>query len=266
MISNKYNFIVDSHCHLDLISEHFNIDSVIKEATDNNVKILNTIGTSKANLNKVIEYANNYSNVYCTVGVHPLEVLTEKDILKKDDLIKLKQDNKKIIGFGETGLDYYKDTGTKLIQRDSFYEHIYASIESSTPLVIHVRDADLDLMNIIDDCKNNMFTGLLHCFTSSKELAQKALDNGLYISLSGILTFKNAKDLHDVAKFLPIERILIETDAPYLAPVPFRGKTNVPSYVIHTAKFLAELKNLAQEDVIHHTTNNFINLFALTEI
>jgi TatD DNase family protein len=257
----KYDFIVDSHCHLDLIEKNSNIDSIIQSAYQNNVKIINTIGTSKSNVHKVIEYTKKYENVYCTVGVHPLEAITEDDILTTEDLLSLKSCNKKIIGFGETGLDYYKNEGAKLMQKKSFQHHIHASLESNIPVVIHVRGADHCMIDIIDSHKNEMFKGLLHCFTSSKELARKAIDNNLYISLSGILTFKNACEIHDIARFLPIEKILIETDAPYLAPVPLRGKDNQPSYINHTVKFLAILKNLSEEEIIHHTTNNFMQLF-----
>lgn len=257
------NYIIDSHCHLDLIEkQNLKLDDVIKNARENNVKILQTICTRFSEIGNLLNYTKLHDFIYASVGIHPCNVTEEKPITA-DDIIKICAAEEKIIGIGETGLDYYHDKSAIDLQKTSFLEHIKASQQNKLPVIIHSRDADIDMMEILEsEQKNAQFPALLHCFSSSKELAVKALDLGISISISGIVTFKNAKELQDIVKFLPLESLLVETDSPYLAPVPFRGKLNQPSYTKHVVDFIAELKSVTPEKVAEITTNNFLKLFS----
>jgi TatD DNase family protein len=259
------NFLIDSHCHLDLLAEKgINIDEIIENATQNQVQILQTIGTKISNFEQVYQYAQKYENVFASVGIHPCNVEEEQKI-KAAELIKIYQTHPKIIGIGETGLDYFHPGFVKENQIASFVEHITAARELDLPVIIHTRNADSDMARILEsEMKKGEFKALLHCFSSSKELALKAVELGVSISISGILTFKNAVDLQNIVKDLPLESLLVETDAPYLAPMPHRGKTNQPAFTKHTAEFLADLKGVSFEEICQVTTGNFFRLFNKT--
>ena len=258
----NYNFLVDSHCHLDLISEkNIDIDEVVSQAEMHNVKIMQTICTKVTKFDQIYQYTQKYPNIYASIGIHPCNVLEEPEITS-EELLKIIKKHPKIIGIGETGLDYFHEPFDKEKQIKSFKEHIKASRESNLPLIIHSRNADEDMLQILEkEMKIGKFKALLHCFSSGEKLALRAIDLGVYISLSGILTFKNAQELQEIVKKLPLEYLLVETDAPYLAPNPFRGKLNQPAYTKHTAQFLAQLKNLTFEEICQITTKNFLRIF-----
>jgi TatD DNase family protein len=256
------NFLVDSHCHLDLLADKgFNIDEIIENAVQNQVQILQTIGTKISNFEQVYQYAQKYHNVFASVGIHPCNVEEEPKITA-EEIIKIYQTHPKIIGIGETGLDYFHPNFIPENQIASFIEHITAARELDLPVIIHTRDADSDMAKILEsEMKKGQFKALLHCFSSSKELALKAVELGISISISGIITFKNAVDLQNIVKDLPLESLLVETDAPYLAPMPHRGKPNQPAFTKHTAEFLANLKGVSFEEICQITTGNFLKLF-----
>ncbi len=256
------SYIVDTHCHLDLVEKQgLNLAEVIENCLQNNVKILQTICTRITEIDKILHYTKLYDFVYASAGIHPCNV-TEQPKTSAAEIIELCKAHKKIIGIGETGLDYYHDTSAIDLQKISFLEHIKASQETDLPLIIHSRNADLDMMEILQsEQQNKNFPALLHCFSSSKELSKKALDLGMYISIAGIVTFKNAAELQEIVKFLPLESLLVETDSPYLAPMPHRGKTNQPAFTKHVVEFIAELKGLSAEEVARQTTENFFKIF-----
>ncbi len=264
--------IVDSHCHLDMLQDQgksqaenkLQTDAIVQRATESNIAYMQTICTRLDNFANILDIAKRYNNVFASVGVHPSEV--DKDIVTSEDLLKLASDNK-VISFGETGLDYFynKSVPHQELQRRSFENHIEASQNStaSMPIIVHTRDADDDTAAIIStNMKRKTFPALIHCFTASADFARKMLDLGVYISVSGIVTFKNAKDLQEIVKFLPLDRILVETDSPYLAPVPHRGKTNEPAFTKHVVEFIADLKEVPSEKIASATTENFFNLFS----
>lgn len=262
MSKEIFNYIVDSHCHLDLIEKQgLDIEEVIVNSLKNNVKILQTICTKVTKLDEILTYSKKHDFIYASVGVHPCNVAEEPPI-KAEEIINICSKNPKIIGIGETGLDYYHDKSAIDQQKISFLKHIKASQETKLPLIIHSRDADEDMMEILEtQQKIKKFPALLHCFSSSEKLARKALDLGIYVSISGIVTFKNAKELQEIVKSIPLESLLVETDSPYLAPVPNRGKTNQPAFTRHVVEFIAKLKNLSVEDVTSKTTENFFKIF-----
>ncbi len=266
MPKESYDFLVDSHCHLDLLAEKgFNIDETIKNAQKNQVRILQTIGTKISNFNKIYKYAEQYENVFASVGIHPCNVEEEPKV-KAEELIKFCQTHPKIIGIGETGLDYFHPNFNVKNQIASFIEHIEAARMTGLPLIIHTRDADLDMAKILEgEMKKGKFKALLHCFSSSRELAIKAVELGIYISISGIVTFKNATDLQNIIKNVPLEYLLVETDSPYLAPTPHRGKINQPCFTKCTAEFLADLKRVSFAEICQSTTSNFFRLFSLAK-
>lgn len=256
------NYIVDTHCHLDLIEEKgINFKEIIQNCDKHNVKILQTICTKISEIDKILNYTKLHNSIYASVGIHPCNVQEEKEV-KCDEIVKICEVNSKIIGIGETGLDYYHDTSAITRQKASFLEHIKASQETDLPLIIHSRDADKDMAEILEvEQENKKFPALLHCFSSSKELAMKALDLGVYISISGIVTFKNAKELQEIVKEIPLEFLLVETDSPYLAPTPYRGKINQPAFTKYVVDYIAELKNISAEEVTNITTENFFRIF-----
>jgi TatD DNase family protein len=256
------NYIIDTHCHLDLIEKQgLKIEDIIHNSLQNNVKVLQTICTRATEIEKILTYTKLHDFIYASVGIHPCNVKEEPKI-NAAEIIKICAENLKIIGIGETGLDYYHDKSAIELQKVSFIEHIKASQENNLPIIIHSRDADLDMMEILtSEQKNKNFPALLHCFSSSKELATKALDLGVYISISGIVTFKNATLLQEIVKFLPLDRLLVETDSPYLAPIPHRGKTNQPAFTRHVVEFIAQLKNIPAENVARETSENFFRIF-----
>lgn len=257
-----YNYIVDSHCHLDLIEQKgLKIEDVINNAQQNQVKILQTICTKISQIDNILQYVKKGSNIYASIGTHPCNVNEEK-LYSCEEIISFIKSNNKIVGIGETGLDYYHDVSFIDMQKKSFLNHILASQETLLPTIIHSRNADQDMIDILqNEQKNYYFPALLHCFSSGKDLAFKALDLGIFISISGIVTFKNAKSLQDIVKDIPIEFLLVETDSPYLAPHPFRSQTNQPSFTSNIVDFIAELKNVSRETLIDQTTKNFLKLF-----
>ena len=252
--------IIDTHCHLDFKEFKEDFNNVLLKAKNNDVLGMQTICTKVDEFPKIINIAENHSNIWCSIGTHPHNADLEMNI-SKETIIKLCLNNK-VIGIGETGLDYFYENSNKKNQINSFLKHIEVARITNLPLIIHARDADDDIIQILtEEYNKSPFTGVIHCFTASYELAKAALSIGFYISFSGIITFKNAAEIRDSCKKIPINRILVETDAPFLAPVPFRGNRNEPSYITETIKKVAEIKSLELEEVINITTNNFFDLF-----
>jgi TatD DNase family protein len=257
--------LVDSHCHLDYPGLIENLDAVLARAEQANVGWMLSICTKITEFPQVLAIAEANENIWCTVGIHPHEAVNEPEI-DTETLLRLAE-HPKVIGFGETGLDYYYEHSPRDRQETSFRAHIAAAREAGLPLVVHARDADDDMANILEEeHSKGPFSGLLHCFSSGHELAERALAIGMSISFSGIVTFNSAESLRESAKIVPLERMLVETDSPYLAPVPMRGRTNEPAFVAHTAARLAELRNIPVDDLINVTTNNFFRLFAKTQL
>ena len=251
--------MIDSHCHLDhepLLSDLMN---VIKRSKEVGIKKLLTISTSFESFDRIKKIIQEDEMIYGTIGIHPHETTQNK--ITSNTIIKNFIDNPKIIGIGETGLDFYYENSDKDDQIKSFKEHIEASIQTNSPLIIHSREAENETFNILNEYKNQNLKILMHCFTGSKNFAKKLLSLNAFFSASGIITFKNSLELQDTFKILPIDKILIETDSPFLAPVPKRGKKNEPSFIDFTAAKLAEIKNLSKEDLIKKTTDNFNKLF-----
>ena len=251
--------LVDSHCHLDFAELENDFNNILTRAASRDVAVLQTICTRTSDFYKVIKIAALNKNIYCSFGVHPLNV--KEGTLSHQQIISL-CGHAKIVGLGETGLDYYYDNQSIELQKLSFIEHIKAAQQTGLPLIIHTRDAEEDTLQILQDMlKTGSFKGVIHCFTGTKWFAQECLKLGFYISFSGIITIKNAKDLQEIAKFVPLDRCLVETDSPYLAPMPYRGKRNEPSYVKEVAECLAILKNLSFAEISAVTTENFFQLF-----
>lgn len=252
--------LVDSHCHLDFPDFAEDFDAVISRAEAAGVGRMVSISTRLKDFEGVRAIAGRDERIYCTVGIHPHNVEDEPDTPTEDIVAKTHDD--KVVGIGETGLDFFYDHSPRELQRRSFRNHIEAARATGLPLIVHTRSADEDTVEIMrDEMGKGAYPGLIHCFSTGRELAEAAIDMGFYISLSGILTFKKAEELRDTVKALPMERLLVETDAPYLAPVPHRGKRNEPAFVANTAACLAELKGLSTEDVARITTSNFFDLF-----
>lgn len=252
--------IVDSHCHLNFpdFAEDFN--DILIRAEEAGVGVLQTICTHMEEFPAVRDLAAKYNNIYCSVGVHPCHV-QEAPLVEIEDLM-IATAHPKVIGVGETGLDYFHDRMYRSLQKESLLRHIIVARESNLPLIVHTRDADEDTVTIIrEEHAKGPFPFLIHCFTASKWLAEEVLKLGGYISLSGILTFKNAKEIQETARELPLERILLETDAPYLAPAPHRGKRNEPAFTRHCCEFLADLKGISFEQTAQQTSENFFTLF-----
>ncbi len=255
--------IVDSHCHLDFKDFHDDLDLVIKNASDANVKHMLSISVNLEDFNNVYKVANSYDNIYCSTGIHPNNVPENKNNELLFEKLSLNLKKKKVIGVGETGLDFYRNKENRINQIEYFNTHLEVSGLFNYPTIVHTRNAEKDTINCIEKAvKKHSTKGLIHCFTSTMELAKKVLDEGFYISFSGIITFKKVDDLIDVVKYVPLDRILVETDAPFLAPMPFRGKRNEPSFVTHTLKKIAEIKRKDVEDMAQITTDNFFNLFS----
>jgi len=251
--------MIDSHCHLDHEPLFSDLDNVIHRSKKVGIKKLLTISTSIESFLRVKEIVNKDGIIYGTVGIHPHEV--DKNKIDVDFIMKNLNENKKIIGIGETGLDFYYDNSDRDKQEESFRIHIEAALKADIPLVIHSRNAEDKMFEILDDFKNKKLKILMHCFTGSQQFAEKLLKFNSYFSASGIITFKNSAELQKTFKFLPLERILIETDSPFLAPVPNRGKKNEPSFIDFTATKLAEIKEIEKSNLIKITTDNFNNLF-----
>lgn len=252
--------IVDSHCHLNFPEFRNDLDLVIENAAKNNVTTMQTICTELSEFPEVESIANKYPNIFCSVGVHPHEVDKEgiPDINKLFEYAR----RPKVIGIGETGLDYYYKHSDIISQKKSFIEHIKVSRELNMPIIIHTRDADEDMIEILQtEMAKGKFPALIHCFTSTKTLADIVLGLGMYISISGIVTFKNALNLQEIVRNIPLDRMLVETDSPFLAPAPFRGKRNEPAYTKNTVEFIAHLKNVTPKVIAQYTTENFFKLF-----
>ena len=255
--------IADSHCHLDYPNLYNQLDEVVKRANHNNVKYLLTICTTLESFERIKIITEKYKNIYGTFGIHPHEAEKYQQVDSKF-ILNIKKRYSKIVGIGETGLDFYYNHSDKKIQKKSFIEHINAASELNIPLIVHSRNAEIDTYEILrSESKNSNLKVLIHCFTGSRDFAKKLIDLNFYISVSGIITFKKGEELADVVSSIPMENLLVETDSPYLAPIPYRGKDNEPSYIIHTIKKLSEIKKLPIESVALNTTNNFMKLFNL---
>jgi TatD DNase family protein len=257
---------IDSHCHLNhaKLAEIGTPDEIVANAKSAGVKGMLTICCRiKSEFPDILAIAKKHENVWCTIGTHPHDASKPDEIaVTHDELVKLAKSDPKIVGIGESGLDYYYTYSTPEDQAESFRKHIRACIETDLPLVVHARDADEDIAKILkEEGAGANLRGVMHCFSSGRKLAEAALDMGFYISFSGIVTFKQADELRDIAKDVPVERVLIETDAPYLAPIPYRGKTNQPAFVIETGKFLADFYKLDEETMASHSNKNFFSLF-----
>lgn len=247
----------DSHCHLNHADFGEETDAVVQRALDAGVRRIVTIGTRLENTAELLALAHKYPQIFVTVGVHP-EYVAEREV-SADEIAQAATSDEKIIALGEAGFDYFYDPDTKDAQRKLFKNHLIAARKTGLPLVIHTRCAEQDTVDALSEFPD--VTGVFHCFSSKAELAKFGLERGWYLSASGILTFKKAQEIRDIFKDVPLDRLLIETDAPYLAPVPYRGKRNEPSFIVKTAEVLAELKGVSLEDLAKITTENFLTLF-----
>jgi len=253
--------LVDSHCHLDFPDFASELDAVIARARQAGIGRIVTISTRVKKHAQVLAIAEKFPDVFCSVGTHPHNAQEELDIDAKA-LIALSQ-HPKIVAIGEAGLDYHYDNSPRDLQLKSFRQHIHASRETKLPLVIHSRDCDTDMARVLEEeMGKGPFPAVLHCFTGGRDLAFRAIELGLHISFTGILTFKRSDELRTIAKDLPGDRILVETDAPYLAPLPYRGKRNEPAYVVETAKVLAATRGVSPDEIAAQTTENFFRLFS----
>ena len=255
------SYLIDTHAHLDFPELYSKLDLIIENAKNQNVLKIITISTNLNKIEKIVQISNDYDVVYFTVGVHPNEVLKDKDY-ENYSLISDISNNLKCVGIGECGLDYHFGNEDKEKQKLSFITQIKVARDKKLPLIIHSRDADEDMIDILqDEYKKGAFKAILHCFSSSKDLALCGLDLGFYISFSGIVTFKSAKLIQEIACIVPKDRILVETDAPYLAPTPFRGSVNEPKNCFYTAKFLSEIRNSDFNDFTNHLCMNSLRIF-----
>ncbi len=247
--------LVDSHCHLDY-AEDADRPQIIARARGAGVKTLLTISTKLREFPKVREIAESDPDIWCSVGVHPHEA--EDEDTAAETLFALTR-HPKVVALGETGLDFYYEHSPRDRQTSAFRAHIIAAREAGLPVIVHTRDADAETVALLEE--ENYSAGVIHCFSTGRALAEHAMALGFYISLSGIVTFKNAQDLRDIVKDLPLDRILVETDAPFLAPIPMRGKKNEPSFITHTATLVAQIKGISVEELGRVTTENFFRLF-----
>ncbi len=252
--------LIDSHCHLDFPDYDSDRDEIINRARATGVEKMLTISTKLSEAEKIIALAEQYDDVFCTLGTHPHEA-DKEPLLQADEIVALTA-HPKVIGIGETGLDYFYENSAREVQLKNFLTHIDAARIAQLPLIVHTRDADDDTIKIMrEEYEKGAYPALIHCFTAGADLAAAALDMGFYISISGIATFKNAEDLRAVITTIPLNRLLVETDAPFLAPVPHRGKRNEPAFVTHTADCVAALKQVTREELIAATGDNFHRLF-----
>jgi TatD DNase family protein len=252
--------LIDSHCHLDFPDLRPEREAILSRARDAGVGLMVTISTRVKRFDEVLGIAEANDNVFCSVGTHPHNAAEEPDVTV-EELVRLAQ-HEKVVAIGEAGLDYHYDNSPRDLQEKGFRTHIAAARGTGLPLVIHAREADNDIARILEEeSVKGAFPFVLHCFTGGPELAARGLALGGYISFSGVLTFKNAEELRAIANEAPLDRLLVETDAPYLAPEPLRGRTNEPSYVVHTAAKLAETRGLRADEVASATTENFFRLF-----
>jgi TatD DNase family protein len=253
--------LIDSHCHLDFPDFADELDAVVARARDKGVARMVTISTRVKRHGELIAIAERFPDVYCSVGTHPHHAQEEPEI-GTNELIA-RTNHPKVVAIGEAGLDYHYDNSPRDLQEKSFRAHIAAARETRLPLVIHAREADPDVAKILaEETGKGAFPAVLHCFTGGRDLAMTAIELGLFISFTGILTFKNSQNLRDIARDLPAGRILVETDAPYLAPGPYRGKRNEPAFVLETAKVLADVRGVSADEMARQTTENFFRLFS----
>ena len=250
--------LVDSHCHIDFPDLALRLPELLERMQNNGVGCAVCIGVNLEDFPRVLELAENHPQLYATVGVHPEYTDTEEPDQQR--LLSL-ANHPKVIAIGETGLDYYWQKDRPEWQRDRFRTHIRAAISCNKPLVIHTRESADDTLRLLEEEGAEVVGGVMHCFTENWDVAKRALDLGFYISFSGIVTFKNALVIKDVAQKTPLDRILVETDSPYLAPVPYRGKQNQPAYVLHVAEEIARLRGETLETITNATTENFFRLF-----
>ncbi len=258
--------LIDSHCHLDRLelSKYQNgLDDAIAAAHERGVSHMLCVCISEANKNTVVNIAGKYKNLYASVGIHPSDV--KESVIAQETLSHWSKEEK-VVAIGETGLDYYHTEEFIDIQQESFINHLIVAGKEKLPVIVHTRDAREDTINLISEYGNTEFAGVLHCFTENWEMAKKAIELNYYISISGIVTFKNAEGLREVAKKIPIDRLLVETDSPYLAPVPYRGKPNEPKYVREVAEFIAEIRGTSFESLCEATSENFFNLFTRAKV
>ena len=255
-------FIVDSHCHLDFPDFEDERDAIIERAAANDVRLFVTISTKVAKIEQLLALTGRYDSVYASVGTHPNSAGDEPDVATAT-LVELAARQDKIVAIGEAGLDYHYDYAPRDVQKAVFRRHIAAARETQLPLVIHSRDADDDMAKILrDETGRGAFPFILHCFSSGRALAEAGLELGGFVSFSGILTFKRSDELRAIAADVPMDRLLVETDAPYLAPMPYRGKRNEPGYTRHTAEVLADVKGVSIEEIAQATSDNFFGLFS----
>ena len=253
--------LVDSHCHLDFPDFSGDLDAIVARAAQAGIGRIVTISTRVRRLSELITIAERFPNVYCSVGTHPHHA-DEEDGIAPEELIEL-TGHPKVVALGEAGLDYFYDNGSPQAQARGFRAHIAAARATGLPLVVHTRDADEDCGRILqEETAKGPFRAVLHCYTGGRELAMTAIELGLSISFTGILTFKKSEALRALAAELPADRIMVETDAPYLAPGKFRGKRNEPAYVVEVAKVLAEARGVSLEEISRQTTENFFRLFS----
>lgn len=253
-------FLVDSHCHLDGLdyqSLHHDLHDVIAKAQQKNVKHCLAVGTTLTRFPALYDMTSAFPSISLSCGIHPLNMEDGGDLNQLEQLAS----NEKVVALGETGLDYYYQKDNWSTQQRYFIHHIDVAKTLAKPIIVHTRDAQKDTLAILAAERVHDCGGVLHCFTEDKETASKLLDLGMYISFSGIVTFRNAEALREVARYVPLDRILIETDSPYLAPVPYRGKENQPAYVRDVAEYMAVLKRVSLEELAHATTQNFSALF-----
>jgi TatD DNase family protein len=256
--------LIDSHCHLDFPELTTDESGVLARARTAGVAGMLTIGTRLDQFERVRAIAERHDNVWCSVGVHPHEAKEEGQ--RTPDRLIAATHHPKVVGIGETGLDFYYEHSPRDEQAESFRAHIAASRQTGLPLIVHTRNADAETCDILEEEQGKgAFPGLIHCFSSGRAVAERALALGLYISISGIVTFKAAEELRAIVRGVPLDRLLVETDAPYLAPIPKRGKTNEPAFVAHTAAKVAELKDVSLAELEAATTDNFFRLFTKAE-
>lgn len=252
--------LIDSHCHLDFPELASKLDEVLARARRAGIARMVTISTRIRRFDEIRAIAERHEDVFCSIGTHPHYAAEESDI-GAEEIVAIAE-HPKVVAIGETGLDYYYNNCPRDVQQQAFRRHIEAARRTQMPLVIHTRDAEEDTISILrQEMQQGAFPALLHCFTASRWLAEEAIAMGCYISLSGVITFKKAEDLQNTVRDLPLDCLLVETDAPYLAPAPHRGRTNEPAFTVHTAEMLAALKGITLEDVARATTENFHRLF-----
>jgi len=257
---------IDSHCHIDGDAFSEDRDAIVRRAKDAGVKAMLNVGTGNPHdgeIEKAVRVAEAYENVFASVGVHPHDAKLYDDEAEKI-LVNLVKNSKKVIAWGEIGLDYYYDHSPRDVQRDVFVRQIRKARELDLPIIIHSRDADNETVEILTaECSYENFKGIMHCFGGTAKMAEDLMKIGFLISFAGNVTFKKAENLREAASVVPLEKLLIETDCPFLTPIPFRGKRNEPSYVVHTAQFLADFYNIEIEKLANQTTKNFVEFFNL---